>query len=343
MDADLRTAHCSELVRAVSPVYTLFDLLANLDLDAESRMLTEREVARFVDRVVFHEIDVKAVKVRACAEALLALPYPMSRNAIAAWCGTLEAAATSRRMMQEIAHGFDAWIAGLTPPVMEAALDLLPALGSVVPELGADGVREILAALSEQTTREDRDRIARALRAYGKTTGPIVLACCRLGRRVSPTPRAAELDTLVEKLPVATMEESYDSERLLPAMAALCDAAAAAEPDAWEPAWRLGLRMAREDHASALRTCRSASKILGGIGPGKAAAYLDLSLRLLDALGPRVLGYCLRRLPGQIEKHGIETMQRFVQAAAGMAVTRGITAAEAFLDLKTRAARDFTA
>jgi len=340
MDADLRTAHCSELVRAVSPAYTLFDLLANLELDTESRALTEKEVARFVDLVVFQEIDVRAVKVRACAEALLALPYPMSRRAIAAWCGTIEAAATSRRMMQEIAHGFDAWIAGLTPPVLEAALDLLPALGSVMPEIGADGVREILAALAEQKTREARERLARALRAYGETTGPIVLACCRLGRRVSSTPRAAELDTLAETAPVAAMEESYDSERLLPALAALCDAAAAADPAAWEPAWTLGLRLAQQDHAGALRACRSMAKRLGHIGPDKTAACLDLSIRLLDALGPRVLGYCLRRLPGRIEKHGVETMQRFVQAAVEMAATRGITAAEAFLEQKTRAARD---
>jgi len=341
MNREVIIGHRNELAGSGFHVYELFSVLDEFELDPESRTALRAEMAQLADLIAFQEIRVRADALKDCAGRLLALPAPVSRKAFRSWRLTVEGADTSRPAMLMISHRFSSWIENLKPLALETCLDVLPAIATVIGDLKEAGVREILQAIDETESEQGRKVMLETLSAYRATTAPIVLGACRLAAAAVQWGRAAGLKRLVEAVPVSAMEESVHSEKLIPAVAELCDACAAIGSATWTHGFDLALLLAQGNHSAAGSTARKLARRIGRLYGETAQAYLEGLSALVQALGPRAAGFSLNRLPAYYSKYGADRTREFVEAATAVAETCGITAAQWFLEGKTQTARDF--
>lgn len=341
MNREVIIGHRNELASSGFHVYELFSLLDESELDPESRTALRGEMAQLADLIAFQEIRVRADALKDCAGRLLTVPAPVFRKAFQSWRLTVEGADTSRRAMLTIAHRFGSWVADLKPLALETCLDVLPTIAPVIGSLKEAGVQEILQAFDGTESAQGREAMLGTLSAYGATTAPIVLGACRLAAAAVQWDHIAELKRLVESVPVSAMEESVDSEKLIPAVAELCNACAAISSSAWTRGFDLALLLAQGNHSAAGSTARKLAKRIARLYGETAQAYLEGFGALVRALGPRAAGFSLNRLPAYYSKYGTDRIREFIQAATDVAETCGITAAQWFLEGKTQIARDF--
>jgi len=341
MNTDILRIHRKELAETPFPIYRLFDLVDAQDMDHESRASINGEIAPLIDLILFQELSVRIDTLCGSAGKVLELPPALAAQAFRSWRETLEGATKSRGAMRMISHRFGEWLSALRPLTLESALQLLPAIAPVIGDLKDDGVAETLRALDRGESGEDRIVITTALAAYGSTTAPIVSGCCRIAAKAIQWNRKAEFTTLLEKIQVRDMEESVDSERLVPAIADFCDLCATVEPSIWPLAFDLALLITSQNHSSAYKATRGLRRLIPRLDAGTVPAYLSDVHSLVSQLGVRTVGFAMRRLPRFYAEHGADRTREFVQTAAAMAQTNGINAAQLFIEGKTAVSRNF--
>lgn len=343
MNTEVIQEHRRELAAGQFPVYRLFDLLDSHDTDRETRTAVAAQVALLVDQLLFQELKVCVDRTCRTAEKLLELPRPLVVEAFRSWRITIERGASSRKAMRTTVYRFGDWVGALRPPAQQSALRLLPGIAPVIADLKEDGVTGILRIVDRAASEEARSVVIAAVTAYGSTTGPIVSGCCRIAGTAVRQDRAAELSSLIETVRVADMEESIDSERLVPAIAGLCDLCGAIGKDAWTGAFDLALLIAEENHGSAYKTARKLTRLIPSLEPPAVPAYLSDFCSLVSTVGLRTVGFAVNRLPGFYARYGAAKTGEYIRAAAGITKAHGTAAAERFLEGKTAASRNFLA
>lgn len=338
MYAELRDAHRTELRDGAFPIYRLIDLVAARDVDAETQRALRTEAAAIVDVLLFHELRVSPREVLDNAERILQHPSPLATHALAAWRESL-AACTSRRGLVLIARRFGHWLTESTPAALDAVLQLLPLVAGVMDQLSEAQVVDMIRRLSGTPSEASRASVLNALTAYADTTGTIVAACSILAADAVRWNRSAELKTLIDRVPVSAMEESVDSERLLPAVADFCAECAEVDEATWTAAFDLCLQLTSHNHSSARKAVHTLRRQRDRLGADTYSSYLHNVGTLLEAAGAGTLGFSLRRLPAYYAKYGADRAALFVCTAAAIARADGRTAAQLFLKKRTRAAR----
>ncbi|MBK5292650.1 MAG: hypothetical protein JJE04_13350, partial [Acidobacteriia bacterium] len=161
-----------------------------------------------------------------------------------------------------------------------------------------------------------------------------IRAMAGIAHQAAASRRLDLLQALTTAFPAIKMEEGRDAEHLLKALHLLTQAT-----QAFPEALQLGIALIERDISAARATCKEAAATLGKLASNLHAPYLEDFRLLLEAIGIRVNGHCLRTLPGLYRKHSIDAVRRFVALACEAAQSYGVLAGEAFLDRKTDAAR----
>ena len=341
MNDVIMDSHRDELANQGHAVYALFGLLEESGLDMETGAVVANEVAQLADHVGFLEISLRADLLRSQAQKLLDLGPAVAPQAFRAWRRTIAGVAQSRRATRELAHTFGDLLCELKTPALGACLDLLPPIAPRLAEIGHNDLIEILRVVNTADSSEDREAIVEVLTACAETTGAILMGCLQLAWGAAQRQRLTELRGLIASVPVSAMEESADSERLIPAIAALCETCAVIDDKAWTTAFDLAVILTAENHSTAYSASVKLTRRIPGLGSDTAGVYLGHFAALAGSVGTRVSGFCLRQLPKHYARHGIDATSRLVETCVNIARTTGQTSAQWFLEGKTRSAREF--
>jgi hypothetical protein len=108
----------------------------------------------------------------------------------------------------------------------------------------------------------------------------------------------------------------------------------------WSAALELSIVLAGRAMSSAFVVARDLPDRLARLSPDAHAAYLADFTALVRSVGIRIVGFGQSKLPSMYLRRGSEATHRFVADAVKVAEQYGITAASAFCDGDTTAARD---
>jgi hypothetical protein len=337
-DALLRR-HRDEMVHKKFSIYRIFDEIDRAAPAGETGAVIHREAGGIAEAVISQELSMTP-EVEATTLALLRQPSDRVASLFAAWRTALEAAYPSRPAMQLVLTRFGAWLERLPPTVRPCFLELLPKIGPVLKEVGAEGIEELLEAAVAAGSAEACATMLELVGGYGATTGEIVVGAGRVARRALAWSRPDLLERLAAALPADKTLESADAEKLLPALGRLSELCGAQGEACWTPALDLVITFAEGNLSSAYVAARDLPKSLKKLGSSAAPAYLAAFDRLAHAIGLRVVSFGLKELPGLYERYGVERAHAFATTAAEAAETYGATAGQWFLERKTAAARE---
>lgn len=237
----------------------------------------------------------------------------LGAEAISAWARAVEGAKPYRNAMQLIADRFPDWWRAADGAGRAALAKHLPNLGPAVADLGDAGVADLLAAGEPALACAASYALAdaAAMRA--------IASVARAGRN-QPERCWAVLGELAANFPLSLIEESREAERFLPALGRTVEAAGAG----WAEAVELAARLVKNDPSSAYGVLEAVPKALAGAGDKQA--YLGQFSELVKAMGNRVAGVCLKRLPGARESAAT------VERAIALSARYGVQAGERYLE-----------
>lgn len=337
MDDALRSAHLAEMATRCSPVYRVFPALDASALDADARAAVRRALSAIADFSVWQEIHIDQPELDRSLDAVLrGDPLPPAAFA-AAWRDALESSLPDRRSGALVLHGFVGWIQAspaFLRPLLTGDLGVLFAHAA---DLGDDGIRRVLADVGSVGPGL-AEAAAAFVKTYAETDAAHFKAVASLAALALTQGRRDAMDRLVAGVTLDQMMESRDACRLLPALAAACTAAEAAAPGSAIHLLEAASRLADGHLSSTYGLVRRMPRILKRLPASVVGAYLAGSARLLEAAGPRLIGYVLDSLPGVFRKNAAEA-ETVVTDAAALALQGGTTAAEWYLERRTAASR----
>ena len=291
-DNPILSAHACEL----DPGYRL--------LEGVSDERLRREGARLIDFLRGEQI---------------AVPLDVPANALPYLRAAAEAAHPDRKCLSLLASRFGAWLSQVKPESQQAFLEGVASMGPAIADLGDQGMSSVILAVNRD------HRLMACIGSYALTTRPIVLAMAKLAVDAP----VELLQRLVAAVPVASMEDNKDAERLVPAAAQVPEALAAI------------VALAERNPSSAYGACQGLPAALKKLTAGEARSrFLDDFRLLAETVGISSVGFTLNSLPGLYGKSGVEPTRQFVSLAAECARQYGQSAGQAFLERKTKASRE---
>jgi hypothetical protein len=320
-------------------IYRLFNSLEEAGAEPASFALLQKETAAFVELVIAQELRVSNGVFQAFA-AITQLGKPLDLDALAAWRSALGAACPSRKGVRLVLNSFDQWLNQVTPDARPSFLQMLPQIAPCIPQLGAKGMQDLLQAASAVAAPDDLRTVWSCVGAYGSTTGPAILAACRIAQRAVAWGERGYIERVKATILPERLGESRDAERLLPALAQLSDSCADHGQALWCDAFDLILTLAGANYSSAYVVARDLPKRLRRCPPDAALLYVEDFHRLVGVMGIRVAGFGLNDLPKLYRKCGLTPTRAFVEAARATAEAYGVTAGQWFCEQKTEAARN---
>lgn len=216
--------------------------------------------------------------------------------------------AQDRRGRKQLLTGMADWVSWVQPASLDAFLEGLPLLAPAVGDLGSEGMRQVAEAVNREP------RFMPCIYSFADTTREIIRSIVRLAT-------AAELgwmQRLVEMFPLSRVVEDREAERLLGILGDI------------PGALPLLLTIARWNVSSAYGVARRLS------GKTLDPRYLRSFEQLVEAMGTRVIAFCLNRLPKLVECNRADEI---VRAALATVENYGVLAGEALLEGRTVAAR----
>ena len=332
-----RTGHLQEMTVRCSPVYRLFAALDTAPLEPATRAAVARSLSAIADFAVWQELTVDPAALDASLDAILrGDPLPPTDLA-AAWHRALEASLPDRRSGNLVLRGFVEWMRDAPPFLRPLLAGDLGSLFAHAADLGEAGMREVLTQLASVGA----DAIASAaafVTAYTGTDAEHVRATAGLAAMALRAGRPQPLERLAASITLDAMMESQDACRLLPALARACGVAESGATGSGIHLLEAVSRLAGAHTSPAYGLVRKMPRILGRLPGHTAGAYLAGMGRLLEAAGPRLIGYVLDRLPGAYGKDPIEADAQ-VNDAVAFALNGGTTAADWFLERRTAASK----
>ena len=284
-----------ELVSKVSPAYEIFRGGGDFPVPA----------GPLVDLIVAEKLHVPAG---------FAAQAALGAEALTAWGRSVEGAKPYRNAMQLIVDRFPEWWNAADEAGRAALAKYLPQLAPAVADLDPSGVPDLLAA--GEATFACAASYSLADKPAVRAIGAVARAGSRDAARCS-----AVLAELAAAFPISMIEESREAERFLPALGKVVEAAGSG----WAEAVELATALVKNDASSAYGVLEAVPKALAVVKSDRQA-YLGQFLALVRALGNRVSGVCLKRLPAAA---GADvTVERAVQLASRY----GVLAAERFLE-----------
>ncbi len=249
----------------------------------------------------------------------IAVPLDIPASALPYLRAASEAAHPDRKCLSLLAARFGAWLGQVKPGSQRAFLEGIASMGPAISDLGEQGMGDVIQAVNREP------RLMACIGSYAFTTKPIVLAMAKL----AVDARVELLQRLVAAVPVASMEDSRDAERLIPALARVPEALGAI------------VALAERNPSSAYGACQGLPAALKKLTAGEArAGFLDDFCRLAETVGISSVGFALNTLPGLYGKLGLEPTRQFVSLAADCTRQYGQSAGQAFLERKTQASRE---
>lgn len=341
LDDTFRAAHLRDMASRCSPVYRVFGALDAAPLDAETRAAVGRSLSAIADFAVWQELTVDPTALDASLEAVLrGDPLPAPEFA-AAWHGALEASLPDRRSGNLVLRGFVGWMREAPPCLRPLLAGDLRVLFTHAAGLGEAGLRHVLSQLAS-VGPDGSEAAAGFVKAYAETDAEHVKATAALAAVALRGALPEALERLAAGVTLEAMMESQDACRILPALARACHAAESAAPGAGLHLVETVSRLAGPNTSPAYGLVRKMPRILARLPGPSAAAYLAGMDRLLQAAGPRLIGYVLDRLPAAYRKDAEEADAR-VDDAVSLALHGGTTAADWFLERRTSASTDSSA
>ena len=291
-DNPILSAHVAEL----DPGYRLLEGVSDERLRSDG--------ARLIDFLCGEQIDV---------------PLDVPAPALPYLRAAAESAHPDRKCLSLLAARFGAWLGQVKPESQRAFLEGIASMGPAVADLGEQGMGDVIRAVNRDP------RLMACVGSYAFTTKPIVLAIAKLAVEAP----VELLQRLVAAVPVGSMEDSKDAERLVPALAQVPEALAAI------------VALAERNPSSAYGACQGLPTALKKLTAGEArTGFLDDFRLLAETVGISSVGFTLNVLPGLYVKSGFEPTRQFVSLAAECARLYGQRAGQAFLDRKTKASRE---
>jgi hypothetical protein len=309
LNEEVLREHLAELAKTVSPIY---ERVASLG-DSEA----QREAGRLADWIVSEQLEAPAA-------------IPTDAAAVRCLRRSVEATKPDRGCMTYLLESFPKWMASLSSSSRAEFLENFPNLAPAARDLSDKGMGEVIEAIHLDP------KLLGHVAAYATTTAEAVRAVARIAQRAANHHRGDLLEKLVEVFPATRMEESKEAEQLLPAMAEATEAVA---DIAWIPAMELALALAARDVSSARGTLRALPGSLSRVPQGDKGAYLDDFRLLVESIGIRVNGVCLKELPDWYSQGGSQRTREFVSMACETARKYGVLSGQFFLERKTAAAR----
>ena len=300
-------AHLEQLAASKSPAY------ARLGKVQDDRL--RREAALLLDLLLSEQIAVPS-----------AFPEPV--DAVAALRAGVEKARPDRKCIGYILNCYPGWMDAVAPHAREAFLASFPELAPAVHDLNHAGMRLVLEAAANDPA------ILPHVAAYSMTTADAIRAIAGIAHQAAASRRIDLLQGLTAAFPAAKMEEGKDAEHLLKDLHLLTEAT-----QAFPEALELGIALIERDISAARAACKQTAAVLGKLASNLHAGYLEDFRHILEAIGIRANGQCLRALPDLYRTHSIEGVRQFVALACQAAQSYGALAGEAFLDRRTDAAK----
>ncbi|MDP2605018.1 MAG: hypothetical protein Q8S00_20930 [Deltaproteobacteria bacterium] len=338
MNDQILRNHLQEMSEKNHSVYQLFDSLENAELDIDSISTLRQEAAQVVDLVLLNGLNAGPA-IRQTGDAIVRMGMPMAHNALLAWRSAIAGAYPSRRGMHTILHNFRQWLDGIDPVAQTSFLEALPKLAPAISQLGTNGVQKIIEAIKSSKTVDECQMMLTYVSAYGFTSAPTVLGMCQLAQRAIQWGRTDYLTSLATIVPPERTGESSDAKKLIPALAQLSEACAERGEATWCRALDLILTLAEKSYSSSYVTAQKLPRHLQTCSPDAAVAYLEDFCALAKAVGIRIVGFGLGRLPTFYKKYGLERTRTFIHRAVLATKSYGVTAGQWFYEMKTAAAR----
>jgi len=241
---------------------------------------------------------------------------------------SVEKAKPDRRCMQYLLRSFPAWMGAVSPAARAMFLEVMPDLAPAAYDLNDAGMGMVLEAAASDPA------ILRPVASYAMTTDKAIRAIAAVARQAAEQRRVDLLQAFAAAFPSEKMEESKDAEKLLPDIRRFTEAS-----KAWPEAMQLAIALAERSPSTARASAKDAVAVLGKLPAADHGPYLDDFRLIVESIGIRAAGFCLRTLPALYQRHGSEHVRRFVSLACQTANNAGVLAGEAFLNRKTEAAR----
>ena len=322
---EILTQHLKQLCADRSRAYEILRETADPAVSHEAGLL--------VDLILGEELSL-AAPMWPGVDAVTALPPQQGVAAVRAWRATVAAAQPNRKGMTAALTAFPAWLERLDDTTREMFFDALPKLAPALDVFGEAGITELISAAKACRVAEARTALEFAA-TYCQTTPEIAAAALHLAVLACTTGSTGVLSELAKHLPFERIEASRQAERLLPAL----DRACAACGESAAEALALLTQIAESDLASALNTAHGLPKALAHIAPEERAAALEIMRKLVGAMGIRVIGFCLHKLPELYASKGQAHAGRVAEVACAAAERYGVLAGEAVLEGRTEIAR----
>jgi hypothetical protein len=299
--------HLYQLARSRSPLYGLLISIPDL--------ASRREAGLLIDCLVSHQLSMPSV-----------LP---SLDSLAALRNGIEAALPDRSCANFIVERFKDWENLAVGEARSAFLDVFPKLAPAARDLGDAGMRGLLAASMEDAT------VAGCVAAYAMTTAEAVQAMALCAEKAAELNRVELLKAFVTAFPPQKMEESRDGEHLPAALLKVMRVSRA-----WPATIQLATALAERDISAARGALQDLAGVLAGMPEAKQGRYLDDFRLIVESIGTRAIGYCLRNLKDHYASKDAAAVNRFVSLACQAAAQGGVLAGEAFLKGETDSARE---
>jgi hypothetical protein len=286
LDTGLAQQVLSDCVERVSPAYAIFRGGAP-------------EAGPLVDLIVAEKLKVPGD---------FAQKSVLGSEALALWSATAIAAKPYRDAMQTVVDYFPRWWQPATPETQAALKRHLPSMAQALADLGDEGVRDLIV-LGEPALA-----CAAQYSAADKASVRGVAVAAKAGAEDSER-CGALLDQLRAAFPVSLIEEDREAARILPALGRAVSAAGAG----WSEVLELALLLI-PDPSSAHGVLNALPKALTKT-PGQEREYLSQCVSLIGAIGPRVSGLALGKLPGaanaaEVTKNAVELARAYGSLAA---------------------------
>lgn len=324
------------------PIYQIFDRLEQSDLSAEDVAALRKEFSQLAEVFIQQELRLDP-EIFQAVDYVINLGMPDAHRVASSWkTAVVSAADISRPTAKIMFTGFYQWLQETSPETRDSFFEALPQLAPSMRKLGTKGVLQILGAVKELMTHEDREVLLQSIAAYGETDAEIILGVCSIARDALRSGETNYLERLMAILPAEEIVEDQDSYVLIPEIARLCDVCNEQKELLWRHALDLILLIAEENCSSAYATARALPKRLPRLAVDSIIYFEDFA-KLVRAIGIRVIGFGLKALPEFYGKYGIEKTRSFVNAAASMAKDYGVTAGQYLLEQKTVSAKKLLA
>ena len=328
-------AHVKELIARGKTDYAVFELIDGLDPDTPHLAAIREPVVGVVQTNVREELK-QGQAIRETAEKLLDLAEPA--DLFGAWQACVDAAAPDRKALKGLCEGFARIVEAVGREVLIESLELAT---EVLQNHGRSGVEMLAGALGRALAALPPDKRS----AYREWLTPYIPSAydkpfaglARIAKVLVQHDETDLLEKLAEALPTKAFEEDVPPDKF----AVKCGDGIDKVPVELQRQYaRLGATIALQCCSSSAAVSAKLPAKLEQIDAAARGKYLDCFIRLVDCVGIRVHGFCLKPLHKAFAPTPSVAELDYVDLVCAEGKQYGSGAAAAFIEQRTQVSRE---